>query len=1141
MALPRSASPPRFAAGALLAAVVGAAALAVALWLFPRAMPIVALEHRITREQALARADSIFRIHGLASGAARTAVRFRADDSLRTFVELAGGGHDSLAALVRGRDVALFSWRVRAFTPGDPREARVELGADGRFLGFERRLAEGDARPLIGADSARRLADVVLAEWLGEPPARWRLAATAYDVKKTSGRTDRTFTYERTDRRIARAPLRLEVVVAGDLPAGARQFAEIPESFRRRYGEMRSANDLLALLAALGMLAIAIAALFALNRYARAGLVRWRQPAVISSVVGVLFVLDALNEIPGGWFGYDTATSPAAFQLMMLAGALAAGAGAALLLGLTLAAAEVATRQAFPHHLDWWKLWRYRGTRDVAARIGGGYVTACIAFAYVALFYLLARRLFGWWVPSELLDDPNQIASPMPWISGITQSLFAGVWEESAFRAIPLSLFSLWVGPRRHRRWYLALGVVVTSVVFGFGHSNYTSWPAYSRGVEIFLDACFWAVLFINFGWIVTVVAHFAYDLVLFGLFAASGSATPYRVAAGIIVLALLAPALAVLSKWIRQRALPPAPDDARFAAWLPAPRELPVAPPAAERAHLLAPRSRQLAMAVLVLAVALTAAKGPRPPLGPAFTATRATALATADSLLRDRGADPSRWTRLASIGNDTLGGWRRFLVKYDLASRAQQLARGVAPPAWWVVRYVHTSGTPADRAEEWRVRVRPDGRPLDVRHILPDSAARDSVPATEARRIARLALARAGLDTSRLVEAQLTETARPARRDVTVTYVDAATPLPAGAQARAFVSIAGSEPLVARRTIELPESFLRAERQRQTNRALVIGLASLLLFGGVSVGAVVVVRRRPPLLSDGALSRRTTIVLLAVATVLGLAQWLDGLPSRLFSYDTAEPWSRFLGTAWLGIASVPVMALAALGAWLLMSALRRRTGIPMLPAAPSRATRNDVLLAGAGLGATIHAFAALRSFGPATGLPRAPTTQLELALPWLGGVAGLPLATVMGVALVAIPLLVIVTVTRRTWVRLLLGAVALLLVVLIGMLAADARAGSTGVVAVTGTVAAAVALWLALRYWGAVSAWSWVVAALALSSLGGLSRAMFAPTREERIAGLVTMLVACALTAMVGRTASRGEPGTNPGARPDRDRVPE
>jgi hypothetical protein len=44
-------------------------------------------------------------------------------------------------------------------------------------------------------------------------------------------------------------------------------------------------------------------------------------------------------------------------------------------------------------------------------------------FAHVALFYIFTRNVFGWWVPSEMLDDPNLIASPLRWISGMGISL----------------------------------------------------------------------------------------------------------------------------------------------------------------------------------------------------------------------------------------------------------------------------------------------------------------------------------------------------------------------------------------------------------------------------------------------------------------------------------------------------------------------------------------------------------------------------------------------------------------------------------------------------------------------------------------------------------------------------------------------
>ena len=143
---------------ATVAATVAIAAATTAVWLFPRALPIVALEQSVTREVALARADSFFRAHELAPASARTAVRFQGNDSLRTFVELAGGGHDSLNALVRGRDVAPFYWSVRAFMPRDPREAHVDFAPDGRIIGFDRKLAESDKRPEVTPDSGQRLA-----------------------------------------------------------------------------------------------------------------------------------------------------------------------------------------------------------------------------------------------------------------------------------------------------------------------------------------------------------------------------------------------------------------------------------------------------------------------------------------------------------------------------------------------------------------------------------------------------------------------------------------------------------------------------------------------------------------------------------------------------------------------------------------------------------------------------------------------------------------------------------------------------------------------------------------------------------------------------------------------------------------------
>ena len=508
------------------------------------------------------------------------------------------------------------------------------------------------------------------------------------------------------------------------------------------------------------------------------------------------------------------------------------GSSTTLLVGVTLAAAEAATRHAFPRHLDWWKLWRYRGTREVASRVGGGYAVAAIACAYVAAFYVVTRTLFGWWVPSTLLDDPNQIATPMPWITGIALSANAAVWEEALFRALPLSLVSVWAGRRPGRRWWMAAGVVGSALIFGFAHSNYESWPPYSRGVEIFLDACFWAILFIQFGLVVTVIAHFVYDAVLFGLFAAAGDALEYRVTAAIIAVAVLAPALAVLWRAARQRGLTPAPET----------RDSRPGPRSPTRSRFDRSAARGVATALVTAGPPSRGGGGRRRPPRRSWTATRADVRSGVHGRSRPhhadrrlgaarRGGDPAGWSRLTTIESETRETWARFLRKHGIVHEAQRLASSYEPPAWWEVRYVHTAGSTAERAEEWSGLHLARWTAARGRHILADSARRGAADSTAVRRIAAEALARERIDASTLKETEYRERARPARLDVRVTYTDTAVKLPAGAAARVWVRVAGDEPLGVRRGVELPQAFLRADHSSQTSR-MVVGTVAILLL---------------------------------------------------------------------------------------------------------------------------------------------------------------------------------------------------------------------------------------------------------------------------------------------------------------------
>jgi hypothetical protein len=762
----------------------------------------------------------------------------------------------------------------------------------------------------------------------------------------------------------------------------------------------------------------------------------------------------------------------------------------------------------------------------VAGSVAGGYVTAAVGFAYIATFYLVTRTWFGWWVPSELLDDPTQIATGLPWVAGIAASMQAAIWEGALFRAVPRSMFALWSRHREDRERWMALGVIVTAILFGFAHSNYPSWPPYSRGIEIFLEACVWAVLFLRFGLLVPVLAHFFYDVVLFGLFATGGDALAYRITAGVILLVLAAPGLVVLAARLRQGGWRPLPDEARFGAWLPpeAPAVAPAPVPSVQ--SVATPRSRQVAVGCLLLAIIGTLLDRPGETAGPRFVAGRHVVLATADSMLRDRGEDPVTWRRLTRTTVDTGGLARALFRREDAESLSVQLADSWAIPAWWTIRYVSPSDSLAERASEWRVRVLPDGRPLDVRHLVPDERAGASLEPESARAIARQALQARGVDLAPLLETEYDADELENRRDVTVTWVDTSVVLPGGATARVAVSLAGDEVVGVTRGVEVPESFERALRNEGMNAIILAGLLGMALLGTIVWAIARTIRRLPVRFPPfpKSLGRRLLLLILVVAAADGL----QGLPTALADYPTAEPWDRFIGsvvvTQFLGL--IALLLLAAL--WMLVSGLRRRIGIPLVSAEWRLTPLPDDLVLGLGLGALLPLLGVVAGVLPVEGMASVPSTSLDSAVPALARVPRVFVDMVSMVPLLAIPILAIIGAVSTPNARLTLAALVLGLGGAV-MVAMEASVGSPQPIAIAWAVVAVGIFLLAIRNWAGVSLVTWLVAAATQAGIEELNRVAHAPTGVEQFGALLGVVTAVGLVAALMawvRRHGRSEP---------------
>ena len=93
-------------------AYVAVALLSAALaWvLFPQAIPLVNLDIKLSRQEAMAKAEQLARERKLVADGARSAARFRNDQATQNYVELEGGGKLAFSQLVAGTAYSPFWW-----------------------------------------------------------------------------------------------------------------------------------------------------------------------------------------------------------------------------------------------------------------------------------------------------------------------------------------------------------------------------------------------------------------------------------------------------------------------------------------------------------------------------------------------------------------------------------------------------------------------------------------------------------------------------------------------------------------------------------------------------------------------------------------------------------------------------------------------------------------------------------------------------------------------------------------------------------------------------------------------------------------------------------------------------------------------
>lgn len=871
---------------------------------FEKANSLINVDIQMDRNAALEKAAQLSRDFDIGPQDFKQAAAFRNDSRFQNFVELEAGGLDTFTMVVADGYYYAYHWSVRHFKEQDANEAVFWFKPNGDTYGFNEKIPESEKGAALTQAEAQKLAEhLAIYNWDVDLEP-YKLVEKSKE-EQISGRVDHTFVYERTDKTIGEGKFRLTLVVSGDKLTSVDYHVKIPEDFDRRYSEMRSANETIQMISMgaialiYGLLGVILGIFFLM----RSGRLIWK-PAVYWGM-GITFAsvfLVTINQLPFAWFSYDTSLSLSNFLLRQLLGGLMSAAGFGAVISLSFMAAEGLGRAAFPNHIQWWKIWSKStgGSLNILGQTVAGYLFAIVILAFDVFFYLTTTTHFGWWSPAGTLSDPNILATYMPWLDSIAISLQAGFWEESLFRAVPIAGIVLLTNGKTSRNFWVIFVLILQTLIFGAGHANYAQQPSYARVLEMVMPFTIMGIIYIYFGILPGVIAHYSVDVFWISLPLWVSSAPGIWIDRLLVVLFLFLPLLIVFYFRVRNKRWKEISDQERNKGWLVPDKieEKGIEEQIVEIKKLNVEKwMLALGFAGLFVWLLITPFKSDSPVL----TKQKKDAVEIAKNELTKRyNLNLEDWTILTSVSADV--DIRDIFVWQEGGEQTyrEMLQTWLAPP-YWNIRLVKTKGKAEEKTEEYIAQVLNDGKILGVIHKIPEKMTGSNLEKSEAQQIADSVLTSIyKLQRKSLKEISVTPEKQENRTDWEFIYADTtAFPLNQG-QGRYLIDISGNEVTQTYSYVHVPEDWMRNYKEKSSKISIVKTISNILVIGSILFGLVLGIIRW----TRKKFNLKIMLYFTGVFALFYIIDVITSWPTMMASYSTQLPMGNFITTLLIGVA---------------------------------------------------------------------------------------------------------------------------------------------------------------------------------------------------------------------------------------------
>lgn len=414
-------------------------------------------------------------------------------------------------------DFELFFWKTRFFKENQEEQFFITVSArTGEVTHTVHHIPATAIRTDHGKEEAKKFTLQFLRDRFSFNPQQYELLTDL--AKIHDNRTDYTFEWGRKDVFIpwndnpvqdGGARLLNSVTVSGDeVLSFTKEKLKIPESFNRHISRIQNTGRNLGVIFRYCFFALLSASIFVvIGKHNSILLHTIKMPCI--AIAAALFCLEIALYFNGFniiLFNYPTTSTIASYLWRVFSQTFLQTFMVSITVIMPFLAGEVLHHEVFLKKREKTLFHHIQSTffsRNVTSLILLGYLTGIIMLGMQSVLFYFGKKYFGVWTEYRWMT--NSSGGFFPFLPGFVVALTASLSEETMFR-----LFGISLGKKILKNTFLA--VLLSSLIWGYAHVGYPVYPMWFRGMEVTCLGIFLAYVFLEFGLIPVLTAHYFFD-----------------------------------------------------------------------------------------------------------------------------------------------------------------------------------------------------------------------------------------------------------------------------------------------------------------------------------------------------------------------------------------------------------------------------------------------------------------------------------------------------------------------------------------------------------------------------------------------------------------------------------------------------